>query len=129
MKCKQCNFNNRPGATECDSCGVVFRDLSRAAPAREADLCCWLDTGVSCQHRGVARIDGRWLCREHWDCKDKIAPRGTGNYATEPVRSQVMKAWDGWYEGWKSRRDKKPMPSPMREPGDDFEDLVPDVQA
>lgn len=132
MKCPQCHTQNASGATECDGCGVVFKDTRRAATVRPdgPQLCTWTEFGRSCPERGIINT-GRWLCREHWERSRNLEPAGTGNYPVESQRSLEMHRWDGWYEDWLIRRDRKrqlPNPLPEREPGsdDDFADLVPE---
>jgi len=84
--------------------------------------------GRECPCRGVINSTGRWYCREHWLASQGVVTEGHGNYPVKSPRSQVMHQWDGWYETWLARRDRKRMPMPVmeREPGCDDEPMLAD---
>ena len=74
MKCPKCKTINPPGATECDSCGVIFADI-RGNKERSVDrLCPWNDHGHVCGLVGsmsdATNGSGPWYCSRHfWQLK------------------------------------------------------------
>lgn len=130
MKCPQCFTLNLATATECERCGVQFRDLQRSRQSLPAGpiTCGWDDHGRACPSRGIVNTDGRWMCREHWESMQCLKPAGRGNYPVRSGRSAWMDRWKGSQERWIARRDRKlPKPAVLdREPGcdDDLDELV-----
>jgi len=108
MKCPKCQFANSPGASECESCGVQFRDLRREAGRQRVggELCDWNDHGEHCQFRAVAFV-GRALCREHWDRSQGRPAAGRGNYRVNSVRSEFMRRWDSFHVEQRQREALK----------------------
>lgn len=155
-KCPQCHHVNATGATECESCGVQFRDLRRAQIVQAGPITCsWTDHGSRCPCRGICSNttigEGSWYCREHWERLQGVEPPGRGNYPTASGRSALMRKWDGlrarndsrqagavgmeWREGETysafSQRVRNHVASRgerVREPGsdDDYADIVPE---
>ena len=136
MKCPQCHYENKPGATECDSCAVVFRDTKRGRSTRSEGLagqmCAWNDHGYGCPHKGIISNTvtggGSWYCREHWESINDRTPSERGNAVPAQPRMRGHEQRDAWWQDWLARRDRRVLPQPIpREPGEDDEwsDLVP----
>lgn len=137
MKCPQCHTKNQPGATECDSCGVVFRHLNRAESAKQAGavvICAWNDQGRRCPSRGIISNatdgSGPWYCREHSAKLHGVPIEGVMGNSIPASRSQSLAtvAWHAKMSAYKAagghsildRRGNMPMPiTRERQPGDD----------
>ena len=91
MRCKKCRFVNPDGATECESCGVVFSHIRESVTRNESIQCKWINNGVSCSHRWV--ISG--YCREHWDAINQRPPVVKGN-ALPPIAKSYAPQFAGW---------------------------------
>ena len=114
-KCPQCHHANATGATECDSCGVQFKDLNRQRSKSAGSpnlLCCWNDHGRPCPCRAVIYPTDKGYCREHYDVLQGREPGGRGNYPVQPQTSIAMRAWDGWHARWLTQRDRRVLPKP-----------------
>ena len=106
-QCPKCH-----GILEDDgTCACGYGVKRRAVGKQEysgPSLCSWYDHGADCPCRGIINSTGQWYCREHWERLQGLAPGGNGNYVPEPSgRSLAMKQWDGWFDKWKARRDRK----------------------
>ena len=152
MRCPQCHKANAEGSTECDSCGVQFKDLRRGREAAKSDSlagqrCSWNDHGSHCLHKGILSSTtngaGNWYCRQHWAelQGDKTEVRGNSlppvvakakvERAPIKVRTEV-KPVSEWMEGEEYRafraRVQERVALGERQPGDDDEDVVEEAQ-
>ncbi len=152
MKCPQCFKANPDGSTECESCGVQFKDLRRGREAAKQDnlvgqLCAWNDHGVGCRYKGIISSTtngaGNWYCRQHWSelNGEKTEVRGNSlppvvakpkvNRAPVKIRTEIPPVAE-WMEGEEYRafreRVRERVALGVREPGDDDEDVIEEAQ-
>lgn len=77
MKCPKCKTINQQGATECDSCGVIFADIRGGRGHKQPEIirpCPWNDHGDICGLIGSlsdsTNGSGPWYCAKHfWKLK------------------------------------------------------------
>lgn len=121
MKCPKCNAANPPGATECESCAVQFKDLkrgSRSAPVINLN-CAWHSgCGLRGSMSDCTNGAGPWYCSEHYWLLKGQKPR-----LNPPVSYR-----ETWYRQHKTA-DQLPgtgnvgdYAPAIREPGEDSEE-------
>lgn len=119
MKCPKCRHANPPGATECESCGVQFKDLRREygkEPQRTSSLCDF-EGRSPCSFRGVispgTQGDGPWYCREHWEVLNGRKTTIHGNAIPAYTRAPGHEARDMAHQDWLANRDRRTLPGRM----------------
>jgi hypothetical protein len=134
MLCPKCHVPNKPGAKECDSCGVVFADIrSKGAPQIDRN-CPWNDHGYACGKPGSMSDSqngsGPWYCSDHyWKLKGQRsivpdAPKMTYRdrwYAERGLTYVAPKVGNLQVPKFKH--------APQREPGEDSAEDIGEIAA
>lgn len=118
MRCKKCQHFNPHGATECESCGVLFKDLRREdAPKQRGPATCAFEGRAQCYCRGIISAsqngDGPWYCREHWEVLNGRPALVRGNAVPEYQRMPGAEERDARWRRWLETRDRRVLPGVM----------------